>query len=408
MKKLILVAVGILVSALVRADTEIPFPNDPNTPPLVTSLPFIVEVGGTYSDGSDWSVGQCLVVGTATRDGKTVKKVNSQVCGGGGGGGTPTVSPTPTLSATPTPTPSETFVVPFPTPTSVAFTNQANNFSGDQDFTSGNMSWNVSSTAVTVQNNSIGAFCQYLKSTDTWYCGGGAVNQANDVVCVGCIDFSDLAFPTPTPVRSATPVPTVTNAVISHAANNFTGVNTFNTDTLFEGDVWFDISGPAQGVKWDRTTKRFYADTGNGANVEASNVVCSGCVDVSDLNASVVRGTAPWCIDSGSVDLPNYPMFNRLWNDGQDRIVEAICIRANAVGALTNIRQDGGLGSAPVPTPAFPTPAVNATPDYTQTDAGCVTGLSQDWPRYASIAMSFTGTSGVKQQCVIVRYKHKP
>jgi hypothetical protein len=156
----------------------------------------------------------------------------------------------------------------------------------------------------------------------------------------------------------------------------------------------------------------------NAALYEDDGVmVGDGGIRPAELSAAVASRTASWCIDSGSsVDLPSFPMTARLANQSQDRTIERICWRANATGATINIRRDGPVGPTPPlltptpphPTPAYPTPSVVATPGYGQPDAGCLIGQALDWPKYASLAMSFTAGSGVKQTCVVVQYKLKP
>lgn len=100
MKKTLTIVPILLFPFLVWADTEVIFPG-PGQPPLVTSLPFLAEVGGTGSDASDWVLNECTIVKQkALGDGRIVKYLETEPCAAGGGGTECSTSPCSLNTAT--------------------------------------------------------------------------------------------------------------------------------------------------------------------------------------------------------------------------------------------------------------------------------------------------------------------
>lgn len=103
---------------------------------------------------------------------------------------------------------------PQPVPTAVAFVNQANSFTGTNEFLN-NVDLNSPARLALDPTGCVGAACSkvilrdnegsaaiiYTASTPgLWSATGTGINRANDLACTGCVDVSDLGFATPTPV----------------------------------------------------------------------------------------------------------------------------------------------------------------------------------------------------------------
>src|SRR5688572_31926104 len=73
-----------LAAPAYAADFELPFPPG-GGPPVRTAIPIPVELGGTFTDASDWVNGECLQsTADAHPDGTVTKRVITGPCGGSG------------------------------------------------------------------------------------------------------------------------------------------------------------------------------------------------------------------------------------------------------------------------------------------------------------------------------------
>lgn len=411
MKKLAFIS--ILFAAVVWADTEIPFPGDPGDPPIVTSLPFLSEVGGTGSDATDWVLDECTVVKQKTLgNGKIVKYLETDPCGGGGGGtecssspcslNTSTtiagvticrsdgtncqtfasralasgdlvwgngseanlrwdfdpsgpvnpyfdfstgqftasnasflfdmipgslfdvldvdgdgvrynpgtnefravgnakiiadlvLTPTPTVTVTPTPTESATptatvTTTPYPTPTNVAILHGNNSFTNQNTFSFGAFLLSILSGSLQFGDQIEEKWINFDTTTDTLFPSGGAVLRATDLVCsADCVANSEL-----TAISDRLKLPTA--VCYEDEVNTFANTANFSEDVNFNKDVWFNIAGPAQGVRWNRTTKELYPDLGNGVYLRANKIENS-----VNLPATCVEGQIYQDTDSGN------------------------------------------------------------------------------------------------------------
>jgi hypothetical protein len=237
-----------LFPTIVASDTELPFPGG-DTPPVTTSIPFLVELGGTYSTGSDWDLGECLIVGSAVRDGVTVKKVNSGPCAAGTLPTECSLSPcslhfNTTMGGTkiclkdgtncPVPSP-----LPFPTPIEGAYID-----------VSGSMI-SVDPTEINTVTFGNNTSAQIIWTLDP----SGSINPqigfANGAISFDPLGTSSIFFPSP---------------------------------------VWFQDS-VGNGVVFHPESATFEAT--NAGIVRANDVVCSGCVGFGDLSAGVIPSPAP-------------------------------------------------------------------------------------------------------------------
>ena len=125
---------------------------------------------------------------------------------------------------------------------------------------------------------------------------------------------------------------------------------------------------------------------------------------VGSVEDALKNKTAAWSMRQ-STDLGTISTFEPvLYNKSQDRTIQKICWFTNVTGATVALQRIGGNSATPVPSAPLPTPSGMATPGWSGTDAGCVTGLAVAWPKDSNIEAKFTTVSGITRSGVVVQY----